>query len=259
MSMNKQKVLVVDVETSPLVAYVWDLRDQNLSINNLRDDWYVMAWAAKWLGDKESQVIYRDLRNAKVADDDSSILRELWKLLDEADIVITQNGVNFDAPKLNARFIMHGMKPPSPYRHLDTYQIVKRVARFTSNKLEYLTNKLCTKYKKLSHSKFPGLSLWINCLKGNKAAWDEMRTYNIHDVLATEELYTKLRAWAPDSMPDVYAHAKPDLECRVCGKTGKMRAAGTRITKKLKYRRYQCQECGSWSVGEQIKEVKKAA
>ena len=119
--------------------------------------------------------MYRDQRNAKDILDDKAILKPLWKLLDEADIVITQNGKNFDSPKLNARFIMHGWAPPSPYKHLDTYQIVRQAAKFTSNKLEYLTEKLCTKYKKLEHAKYPGMVLWTECLAGNRAAWNEMR------------------------------------------------------------------------------------
>jgi DNA polymerase elongation subunit (family B) len=254
--MKKLKTLVFDLETSPLVLFAWDLRDQNFSISNIQQDWHVMAWAAKWLDDPASKVIYRDLRNAKNTNDDKEILGDLWKLLDEADIVITQNGQKFDSPKINARFIMHGMKPPSPYRHLDTYQIVKKVAKFTSNKLEYLTAKLCTKYKKLSHGKFPGLSLWINCLKGNVAAWNEMRRYNIQDVLSTEELYTKIRAWAPESMPDVYIEV--DVECRTCGSSS-MHKRGVAVKKKDRYQRWQCQDCGTWTTGQKIKEEKEAA
>jgi len=82
------------------------------------------------------------------------------ELLDQADILITQNGQAFDSPKINTRFILNGMKPPSPYKHLDTYKIAKKVASFTSNSLEYLTDKLCIKYKKLAHAKFPGMLLW---------------------------------------------------------------------------------------------------
>lgn len=256
--MKQLRVLTLDVETSPLIAYTWDLKEQFLSPQNIKEDWYIMAWAAKWLGDPASKVMYADQRHSAEMSNDRAILEKLWKLLDEADIVITQNGVNFDSPKLNARFIMHGMKPPSPYRHLDTYQIVKRVAKFSSNKLEYLTAKLCTKYKKLSHKKFPGLSLWINCLKGNKAAWDELRTYNIHDVLATEELYGKIRAWAPESMPDVFASVNPAQACRTCSSTA-MQKRGVRVTKKNRYARYQCQDCGTWTTGEKINDTKKAA
>ncbi len=252
--MNKQNVWIIDIETAPLIAYVWDLRDQNLSLSNLKTDSYVMAWAAKKLGDPASKVVYRDQREAKDIENDKEILLDLWKILDEADIIITQNGQKFDGPKLNARFITHGLKPPSPYQHLDTYQIVKKSAKFTSNKLEYLTGKLCTKYKKLSHGKFPGLSLWINCLKGNLAAWNEMRKYNIHDVFSTEELYMKIRAWAPESMPDPFAGANPAVECRTCGELACTKQ-GTRMKKRNLYQRYQCQSCGAWTTGEKLKEA----
>jgi DNA polymerase elongation subunit (family B) len=243
--MNQPKVLIFDIETAPMVAYVWGLRDQNISLNQIRNDWYVLAWSAKWLGDPPSKVMYKDQRHAKHIENDKQILIPLWKLLDEADIVVTQNGKNFDGPKLNARFITHGMNPPSPYKHLDTYQIVRRVAKFTSNKLEYLTDKLCTKYKKLSHSEFPGMSLWTECLKGNKKAWEAMKKYNIHDVLSTEEFYTKIRAWAPGSTGSVYID---NQKCSVCGRPEVIKS-GIR----LGFQRYRCMSCGHNS------QIKKAA
>ena len=200
--MNKPKVLIFDIETFPIIASVWGLKDQNISLNQIRQDWSVMAWGAKWLGQK--QVYYRDTSCNKDVRDDKNILEGMWKLLDEADVVITQNGKGFDSKKLNARFIQHGMKPPSPYKHLDTYLIARSAADFTSNKLEYLTANLNTKYKKDGHKNFPGMSLWNECEKGNWRAWAEMKKYNILDVLSTEELYTKLKDWAPQAMPSVH-------------------------------------------------------
>lgn len=238
--MLKQKVLVFDIETAPIIAYVWGRRDVNIALNQIKSDMYVIAWAAKWLGDPAAETVYRDARNLKQGDD-KQILLPLWRLLDEADIVITQNGKAFDSKILNARFIMHGMRPPSPYKHLDTLQIVRSVAKFTSNKLEYLTDKLCTKYKKLSHSKFPGMELWKACLAGNMAAWNEMKRYNIHDVLSTEELYLKLRAWAPESAPPVYLERD---NCRTCGGKNTVAKNGFKVTRAGSYQRYHCTNCG---------------
>lgn len=251
--MANPKVLIFDIETSPMLAYVWGLKDQNIGLNQIQRDWFVLAWAAKWLGDPETKVMYQDQRHAKRIENDREILLSLWKLLDTADIVITQYGSGFDAPRLNARFITYGMKPPSPYKHLDTYRIVKRVADFTSNKLEYLTEKLCTKYKKLSHKKFPGMVLWTECLKGNKEAWNEMKKYNVHDVLSTEELYTKIRAWAPESMPKPYAVVNTNRDCTTCGAEGTVFGNGTRQIKTKRYQRLLCNKCGSYSKGDVIK------
>ena len=84
----------------------------------------------------------------------------MWKLLDEADIVIGQNSKAFDIKKLNARFIIHGMQPPSSYRQIDTKILAKKHFNFTSNKLEYLSDKLNVKYKKQTKRKFSGFEMW---------------------------------------------------------------------------------------------------
>jgi DNA polymerase elongation subunit (family B) len=248
---KEPRILVFDIETAPMVAYVWGRRDINVALNQIKREWSIIAWSAKWLGDPPSKVMYRDARHSKHIENDREILLPLWKLLDEADIVITQNGQSFDSPKLNARFIMHGMKPPSPYRHLDTYRIVRRVAGFTSNKLEYLTEKLCTKYRKIKHVKFPGQSLWTECLAGNIKAWNAMKEYNIHDVLSTEELYMKLRAWVTNSMPHAHLVLGKMMKCTSCG-SFQLRRKGSEMTKKGPMQKYQCQSCGKWSQGEKI-------
>lgn len=241
------KVLVFDVETAPVEAYVWGIGEQHIAVNQIKADWYILAWAAKWLGEKK--VFYQDQSGTKSLSDDRDILKALWSLLDEADIVVTQNGTKFDSRKLNARFIMHGMKPPSPYKHLDTYQILSRVADFTSDKLEYYTDKLCKKYKKLDHKKFPGMTLWKECLCGNPKAWAEMKKYNIHDVLATEELYTVVKAWTPKTAPAIY----PGKEtCGVCGSAALIRR-GYDYTKGAKTIKLQCKDCGAWTHGGRVK------
>jgi DNA polymerase elongation subunit (family B) len=241
--MQNPKVLTFDIETSPIVAHVWGLRDQNISLNQIVKDWQVIAFAAKWLGAPAKDICYADTRKMS----EKALLVNIWKLLDQADIVITQNGQNFDSRKLNARFIEYGMKPPKPYRHLDTYKIAKAAAEFTSHKLEYLTDKLCTKYKKLSHKKFPGMSLWNECLKGNIKAWNEMKIYNIHDVLSTEELYLKLQAWTPKIAPVVSLTG-----CVSCG-SHSLEKRGIDMTLATKWQRLHCKSCGKWQRGEKIK------
>src|SRR5580698_5585108 len=112
--MNNQRVLVVDIETSPILVHVWNLKEQYVGLSQMVEDWHIMAWSAKWLGEPSSKIRYYDQRHLKPGDD-LPILRPLWKLLNEADIVLTQNGKAFDAKKINARFMLHGMKPPKPY------------------------------------------------------------------------------------------------------------------------------------------------
>lgn len=237
------KILILDIETAPILGHVWGLWDQNVGLNQIQTDWYILAWSAKWYGEPASKIMYMDQRNAKDMENDSAILKGIWDLMNEADIIITQNGKAFDEKKLNARFILNRMQPPSSYKHVDTRQIAKRKFAFTSNKLEYMTEKLCTKYKKLSHKKFPGHQLWTECLKGNIKAWKEMERYNKYDVLSTEELYTKLQPWDNSINPSLYSD-DPGTHICLCGSTS-LKKNGFKYTSIGKYQRYVCLKCGS--------------
>lgn len=238
------KVLFLDIETAPIVAWVWGLWDQTVGLNQIKSDWHLLSWSAKWLDEKK--VMYADQRRAKNIEDDSRILKGIWKLLDEADVIVTQNGKQFDAKKLNARFILNGMGPPSPYKHIDTRQIAKRVFGFTSNKLEYMTDKINTKYKKQKHAQFAGFELWKECLAGNINAWNEMEKYNKYDVLSLEELYLKFQPWDASLNRSLYVDGE-EVVCD-CG-SHNLQKRGISFTAAGKYQRYQCQDCGTWRRG----------
>lgn len=236
------KVLIFDIETAPMLAYIWRIWDESVGLNQIKDEWHVLSWAAKWLGD--DKVMYMDQRNAKNVQDDKKILKEIWKLLDEADIVVTQNGKSFDQKKLFARFIFNGMKPPSSFKHIDTLEIAKKHFAFTSNKLAFMSDKLCVKYKKLNDKdkEFPGFEMWSECLKGNQRAWKEMERYNKQDVLSLEELYTILIPWDKGINFNLY-HDSTDVICR-CGNTH-FTKNGYAYTASSKFQRYVCTSCGS--------------
>lgn len=256
------KVLVFDIETAPLKSYTWGMWDQTVGLNQIIEDWHVLSWSAKWLGDAPDKVMYEDQRNARDITNDKKILKSIWKLLDEADILISQNGIRFDVKKLNARFIMHGMKPPSSSKHIDTLRIAKRHFAFTSNKLEYMTDKLCTNYKKLKHDEFVGFKLWTECMAGNIKAWDSMKKYNEYDVLSLEELYYKLIPWDNTVDFNLFTSDDVDYVC-TCGSYNFHEKEGDYYyTTVAKYQRYECKDCGKQTRGSKnlvSKEKKKKA
>ncbi|APU03173.1 DNA polymerase exonuclease subunit [Ralstonia phage phiAp1] len=242
------KILTIDIETSPLLARVWGLWDQNVPLNMIQDDWSVLSYSAKWL--HEDRVMYKDTFHKRNQRDDKALLKLIWNLLNEADIVVGQNSIKFDSKKINARFAMAGMRPPSPYRQVDTMREARRHFGFTSNKLEYLTDKLCTKYKKLKHARFPGNELWIQYMLRNPLAQQEMQEYNEQDVRATEELYLILLPWIKGH-PNVnlyQADAVVSVACPNCG-SHDLKPKGWRTTQLGRYRRYLCGGCGSWPHG----------
>jgi len=235
------KTLIVDIETSPIMGKVWALWKQNISLDQIENDWFIMSYSAKWLDDEG--VFYNDCRNN--IGDDYQLLSDLHHLLDEADFVVAHNGDRFDIPKINARMLLNGMSPPSPYKSIDTLKVAKRTFKFTSNKLAYLTDALCSN-KKLSHSKFSGWKLWNECMAGNEEAWEEMYEYNCMDVISLEELYLVLRPWMP-SHPTLASY--DDDESRRCPKCDSedLTKRGFYHTNKGKFQRFHCNSCGGWS------------
>lgn len=237
------QVLTLDIETSPIVAYVWRTFKENIGLDQIIEDWSILSFTAKWL--HESHCTYRSVEGQENLRDDTLVLLELWKLLDQADIVVTQNGVKFDHRKINARFLCAGMPPPSPFKMVDTMLEARKVAAFTSNRLDWLT-RILTTTKKDAHTDFPGFKLWKECLAGNPKAWRAMEKYNPKDVLGTEELYLRLRPWIVGH-PNVAVYMDTEtLTCPKCGsKNVKLR--GFTYTQTGKYQRYRCSDCHGWS------------
>jgi hypothetical protein len=249
--MNELKILLLDVETAPLLSYTWDIWDQNIALNQIYSDWHLLSWSAKWYTNQSghtfgphSDIMYQDQRNVKNIEDDKKLLKDIWNLLNEADVIVTQNGKKFDSKKLNARFILNGYGPPSPYRHIDTLVISKKHFAFTSHKLEYMTKNLCEENVKSGHKKFPGFELWKACLENNIEAWKEMQHYNEMDVLSLEELYHVLAPWDSTINFNV-GNGELVNKCN-CGST-KLHKRGYNITNVGHFQRYQCRSCGKWT------------
>lgn len=243
---HEPKLLLLDIETSPLQSYHWGLWDQNISLSQIGMEWTVLSFAAKWLHAPKKGTVYLDTFGQEDYRDDSALLAKLWELLNEADFVIAQNGKRFDMKKIRARMVMHGFPPFSPSTVIDTLLIAKRVFGFTSNKLEWLADKLSI-IKKRPHKKFPGFELWVQCLAGNKEAHKEMRLYNIDDILSLEQVYLALRAWA-EGHPNLanYYPEGTEARCPKCAST-QLSKRGFSFTNVGKYQRYCCESCGGWA------------
>lgn len=252
--MNKN-VWIIDIETSPCIVMVWEMGQQYVSVDQLIEDWHIMSFSAKKLNAPASSMIYMETRTKN----DKKLLNKLWQIFNEADVIITQNGKKFDEPKIKARMMLAGMKPYKPFEHHDTY-LQNTDKEFTSHGLAYMSEKFCTKYKKLKHKKFAGLSLWKECLgpkislHPNPEAWKEMQRYNKHDVLSDEELYLKTRGWSKAKAPTIFE----DVAGRKCAYCGAFRLAvnGHKVKRNKKYKYMRCNSCGKYKMGEEVKEKK---
>jgi DNA polymerase elongation subunit (family B) len=245
--MKKPKILLLDIETFSLELRGWGLYDQNFGLNQIQQDWTVCAWSAKWVG--KSKIYYQDVSKQKNYRDDKKLLKGIYDLIQEADILVTQNGISFDAKKLNARFIAHGFGPVPKKQHIDTKRLAKKQFGFTSNSLEYLCTILNVKHKKMTHRRYPGFELWKGCMAGNMSAWAEMKAYNIRDVVALEEVYKKLAPWGTGV--NLGAHTKSEVPvCAECASTALVKN-GYRTNNSGRYQRYSCTDCGAWNFGKE--------
>lgn len=231
------RILLLDIETAPHIAYVWNAWKQNIYQKQWLEKGHVMSFAAKWLGDDE--IVYVENRKS----DDLNIITILYDLLDQADIVVAHNGQRFDLPVILGRGVIHGLTPPSPYFIVDTFQTARKELRIVSNSLANLCEEMGLTQKE-DHKKFPGFELWLECLRGNDEAWKEMEEYNIADVVSLEELYLRLRPYMKNH-PNV-SRANGNVSCPKCGSSN-IQYRGYYYTRAgLCYRRFVCLDCGGW-------------
>jgi hypothetical protein len=228
------KILIIDIETRPSLAYVWSLWDQHVGLDQLVQSGESICWAAKWLG--ESKVEFRSVFH----DGKDVMLKRIWELLNEADMVVHFNGRRFDVPHLNTLFLEAGMTPPAPFQQVDLMETVKHKFYLISNKLQYCLTRFNIG-EKVKHEGFP---LWKRCMANDAKAWAKMRVYNIGDVRETEKLYQKILPWI-ERHPSYGALTGKDV-CPNCG-SEELAHRGQAFTKTGKYQRFVCKECGKWS------------
>jgi len=233
--MIKPKILFYDIETAPSTAHIWGLWQEVRSMDFVVKDWYVLCWSAKWLG--VNKMMSAGIKSK--SENDKQIVSKLWKLLDEADVVVAHNAIKFDCRKINTRFVRYGMKPPSPYKVVDTLRTARKYFYFTSNRLGDLGRFLKVGEKMNTG----GFKLWKECMAGDKVAWKKMMRYCDQDVLVLEGIYDKMLPYMTN-----HPNLSVLVDRAVCPKCGSnwIQYRGHIITGAKKYKRFQCQTCGGW-------------
>lgn len=232
------KILILDIETAPLKGYVWKLWKEDVGFERLISDWFMLTWSAKWLFEPVTHSM-RLTGKEVLKEDDSRIVKELWKLLDDADIVITHNGEQFDLPKINSRFIINKLLPVSPYKSIDTKRIASKQFGFSSNKLDALA--LHFGFEPKLDTTF---TLWKKCMEGDEVSLKYMETYNKHDVELLEEVYLKLRPWI-QGHPNIGLYLESDTcTCTNCGSNNLTYLNKYYYTSTGKFELYRC-SCGA--------------
>lgn len=238
--MSRPKILLYDIETSPLITYAWQIYEAD-AIKVIKDS-QMLCFAYKWLGDKSVRVVGQDdFKSYKPGiNDDKNVVKTLRDLFDEAEVVIAHNGNSFDQKISQARMMVNGLAPPSPYRQIDTKVVAKRYGRFTSNKLDDL-GKALGLGQKLDTG---GFKIWEGCMAGDEKSWRTMKRYNKQDVVLLEQLYLRLRPWVQNHPGLNVLQNRPDA-CPKCG-SPRLTMQGQRRTNTTTYQQYKCLDCLGW-------------
>lgn len=230
------RLLVIDIETRPLLGYVWGTFNQNLGPSQVVDWGGMMCFAAKWDGDDDVMFHAEWERGGK-----DRMLRAALRLLDEADAVVGWNSARFDVRWIKGELHRYGMRKPTPFKSIDLMREQKREMFLYSNKLESRRRWL-GKDGKVDTG---GFGLWRGCMDGDRESRALMEEYNRADVLITQEEFDTMRqgGWLK-GLPNASIHGGHC--CPACG-SEKLQAHKPYEAQTRRYALWVCQDCGTAS------------
>lgn len=187
---NPSKILIYDIETCRVPAWVWWTGKQYIGHEQLIEEPKIITVAWKWLGDDDIKCLTWDDNHS-----DEELVKEFLKVYNKADMIIGYNNDRFDNRWVNARAMKYGLDVNTFVRSYDIMKEEKRVFRTPSYSMAYMA-----KYSNVIHKQgHEGIHMWNMIQTGTKEQQKEylqkMVEYNIGDIAATEELYIRLRKY----------------------------------------------------------------
>lgn len=234
--MKKPRILYYDIETSPLLAYVWRLGEQVVRHHQLAkhgDSYGIICISYAWNDSKPVKVIHWGYNEQ----DSGKVVREFDKIIKQADITIGKNSDRFDVKHINTQRLLNNL-PPLPEWVDNTDDLEKQLRKyfiFPSQSLDYVLRALGLDGKiKMEFQD------WVDVVeRRSKKTFKKMQDYCKNDVRGTRALWNR-----------VLPHIKPklnmstfygDFRCRNCGSKD-LRKDGTRSRGKTLYQEYFCRE-----------------
>lgn len=245
---DNPRILICDIEISHDIIATYGLREQYHGHHSIIQNWFMICFAWMWLdgeGVQSRSLLSDPKRFKKDHTDDEYLITELHKLLSRADIVVGHNFNRFDWKKFMSKVIKYGLPPIAKPVMIDTLTEARKLGAFTSNSLAYLVKFLKVEHMKQEHAK----DMWFRILlHGCKKAIKECVTYCKGDIVATRDLYLKLRPYI-ESHPNWNLWRTGDEpHCKACG-SDHMNKHKVKITRAGKYMQWQCQVCGAITAG----------
>lgn len=244
MSKSKAKVLIWDMETSPLQAWIWSPGKQFVGHKQLVKEhsrYGIICITYCWLDGGPVQSIdwgYEEQNTGKVVE-------EFDKILKTADWAIGKNSNKFDNKMLNSCRMLADLPGwPDWTRYTDDLEVqMRRHFRLPSQSLDYISNQLGYGGKINMQ-----MQDWVDIVEKNDnglKAFKKMIKYGKKDTADTRSLWNKLSSHFEPRLNMAAFMEKPHA-CTKCG-NDKIIKDGTGVNGVTKYQRYKCNKCGGYA------------
>ena len=230
------RILLWDLETSHNIVATFRLDNEDyIPHRNILKERQIICAAWKWLGEAK-------VHTASTLGSDKALVKQVYKVMLQADAIVAHNGQQYDEKFLNARIIFHGLDPLPPVLSLDTLKIARQKFYFNSNRLDYLGQYLGVRHKRDTET-----DLWLKVMRGDKRALKQMLAYNVQDVELLERVFLRLKPYMPNYVNrQLYGLDQGvEVSCPECGSTHSQ-AGPNHVSTTRAYKRYRCMKCRRW-------------
>lgn len=244
------KVLIYDIEVSPLLA--WTYNRYNTNVVKVEQEQKLLSIAyLELVIDGNQTILDGDIDNIEcitledVNYDERALTVKLWELFNNNQIVCGFNNKNFDDRHCYKYFMKYNLKPPVPIKQLDIFKEWKKIATLSSNGLDSVNRYLLNDSK----TEIKVGDLWYDCLvHKSKEAYSLLKEYNRQDIVLT---YNLLKEMVPftKGIPNLSLLLNHPLACPRCGYINDFEEANYYYTNVGRYNQYRCNKCNSYLHG----------
>lgn len=272
-SKNEPRVLIYDIETIPMKAWVWRCGDQVIRPNQLLhgfNQYDIICIGYCWNDGKPARV----LEWSKEDQNSKNMIEQFDELVKQADYTLGKNSDRFDVKHINTMRLLHDL-PPMPEWMMYTDDLEKQMRKhfyLASQGLDYISDLLGHGGKNVMC-----MQDWIDIVDGRqllqlerdtdsnnakgvckslygksytqvrrnyKQAMTKMTTYCGKDVEDTRAIWNKVAAHCKPRYN--YAAGSAEHICKHCGSKN-IKANGTRRAGKTIYQQFYCNDHGGYA------------
>lgn len=172
-------ILYIDTENSTSIYenYGAKVPTKYLSFHNLVAEWFMLGWAASYVG---SDIVWTGFVTPAEAKQrtDAGIAKRLHDLMNAAEIIAGHNVDGFDLKKVNTVFMRHGLAPIVGKKTIDSLKLARSKTSHESNALDYLS-----RYYGFAGKDEITREDWRNATAGDSATLRKVEKYCRGDVI----------------------------------------------------------------------------